>query len=101
LTHPPTSTLFSYTTLFRSIFAQRIAQLDGIFAERDRFARKQFGCSDFSESPRCQLLTQRGFEIVSAIRWTRRCEPAPIPARYLLDRKSTRLNSSHQIISYA
>src|SRR5258708_30581284 len=56
---PPRSTLFPYTTLFRS---------PRLFADR----------------PRPPLLPP---------------PPAPIPAPS--DRKSTRLNSSHQIISYA
>src|SRR5438552_11067026 len=61
LRRPPTSTLFPYTTLFRSLGAVALAALgyDKIHA------------------------AQRGF------------------AYLMIDRKSTRLNSSHQIISYA
>src|SRR5215216_7498067 len=60
---PPRSTLFPYTTLFRSAAAPRRPARE---ARRD----------------------PRG-------RGARRARPAPA------DRKSTRLNSSHQIISYA
>src|SRR5258708_10794749 len=59
---PPRSTLFPYTTLFRS----RV----GVY----------------------------GLEYAMTVRDYRALEPA---AELVLDRKSTRLNSSHQIISYA
>src|SRR5258708_28034104 len=57
---PPRSTLFPYTTLFRSAELNELVQVEGLlgeFADRDE--------------------------------------------RTVEDRKSTRLNSSHQIISYA
>src|SRR2546430_7597241 len=63
---PPRSTLFPYTTLFRSVHLK-----NKVGARRNKF-RHFFG-------PR--------------IRRT--------PRRNLLDRKSTRLNSSHSQISYA
>src|SRR5258708_37256121 len=62
---PPRSTLFPYTTLFRSL-----------------------------------VITPRS----AVARLLRRCiTPPPVRLRdpWLEDRKSTRLNSSHQIISYA
>src|SRR5438552_13534345 len=62
---PPRSTLFPYTTLFRS--------------ERPRAAGRPRGRSAPARDTRA-----RGFR-----------------ARVSRDRKSTRLNSSHQIISYA
>src|SRR5256885_7263142 len=57
---PPRSTLFPYTTLFRSLLLAH------------------------------QILLARGHELL-----------APHLPRILLDRKSTRLNSSHLVISYA
>src|SRR5437588_1430185 len=60
---PPRSTLFPYTTLFRSRSADRPG--------RDRLAAQ----------PALQILRQR--------------------FRGTIDRKSTRLNSSHTVISYA
>src|SRR5258708_28816824 len=60
---PPRSTLFPYTTLFRSVQAGRL------HVDRDPAGA-----------------TQRGGHHLQAV---------------LVDRKSTRLNSSHQIISYA
>src|SRR5260221_11231680 len=59
---PPRSTLFPYTTLFRSVLIRRDLDLGLIWTLRQRFRREQV-------------------EVV--------------------DRKSTRLNSSHTVISYA
>src|SRR2546428_9715211 len=62
---PPRSTLFPYTTLFRSALARA--------AERDR--------------------------LEGQLKWL---EGIPVrPLEFLQDRKSTRLNSSHDQISYA
>src|SRR5258708_31873101 len=72
---PPRSTLFPYTTLFRSLLRFDIAPRNG---------------GEIDVKPARQLALGR-----QAIR---RAEPA---AANVLDRKSTRLNSSHQIISYA
>src|SRR2546422_1859789 len=66
---PPRSTLFPYTTLFRSIGA---AALGGGFVATRNFVRRRLRFVDAVRSP-----------------------AAP------LDRKSTRLNSSHGYISYA
>src|SRR3712207_7008701 len=71
---PPRSTLFPYTTLFRSDQpedAQRLAVAEWIERELERIDR---------EAPP---------------------DPGRITARRLKDRKSTRLNSSHANISYA
>src|SRR5258708_28649905 len=64
---PPRSTLFPYTTLFRSFAAVNLGML-----------------------------------LAFVIAVTIPASPDVIPAREAgIDRKSTRLNSSHQIISYA
>src|SRR5947208_5924952 len=85
---PPRSTLFPYTTLFRSNPALDAWQL----AEYQRAA---------------DVLSARGARVV----WfsiaceggttIKRGEPLWYVNRRTIDRKSTRLNSSHQIISYA
>src|SRR5258708_16399165 len=84
---PPRSTLFPYTTLFRSLFF-------------------------------CSRIPQRTASLALSQGWRGRFLPVPVeflfeilgPFRLLAgdvdrngprDRKSTRLNSSHQIISYA
>src|SRR5437879_13743113 len=67
---PPISTLFPYTTLFRSVRLHLSWQLDPSSAGRRRQLRR---CVS---NPPCNV-------------------------RRRLDRKSTRLNSSHRCISYA
>src|SRR5947209_7254099 len=72
---PPTSTLFPYTTLFRSIARGKTVPLPELLGESR---------GDFYDDKRSGLNYAM--------------------ARYLcfhLDRKSTRLNSSHATISYA
>src|SRR2546426_2482426 len=69
---PPRSTLFPYTTLFRSSSARRARRHSGENGRRQEHARE----------PAHPLLRRE-----------RRTDPA--------DRKSTRLNSSHLVISYA
>src|SRR2546422_5868077 len=76
---PPRSTLFPYTTLFRSLDVP-----DG-GADR-RGPIEDHRQVDGSEDGRAQLRQQR---------------PHPIDGRDDVDRKSTRLNSSHGYISYA
>src|SRR5258708_17341624 len=83
---PPRSTLFPYTTLFRSD-AMRRGDLADEIDVTDVDAELQGGGGD------------------------ERLQPAVLQARFgveafllgetAVDRKSTRLNSSHQIISYA
>src|SRR2546427_8596270 len=77
---PPRSTLFPYTTLFRSVFP---ASLQRIAAERGARVDER----RLDESGIAALL--RGDCLV---------EPPLEPSQ---DRKSTRLNSSHSQISYA
>src|SRR5258708_30074764 len=73
---PPRSTLFPYTTLFRSLVVISLRLHDAAQAASDY--RDYAG--RLEDAP----------ELVNAR-----------TARAELDRKSTRLNSSHQIISYA
>src|SRR5258708_18475966 len=73
---PPRSTLFPYTTLFRSLRAA-ISACERHLPDGVSFTRPRGGMS----------------------LWV--TLPSPLDAGELLDRKSTRLNSSHQIISYA
>src|SRR5256885_12019315 len=81
---PPRSTLFPYTTLFRSrcwfVFAVLFAAVSS--------ARAQ----DFKKQVIYQIITDRFFSGASS---------NDNPAQSSGDRKSTRLNSSHLVISYA
>src|SRR3712207_8608449 len=82
---PPRSTLFPYTTLFRSVRSRERAswmggalpRMPGISGEWEQFqhARRKNG----------KLISFEPYEIL----------------RHEVDRKSTRLNSSHANISYA
>src|SRR2546427_4271474 len=79
---PPRSTLFPYTTLFRSPGADEHADLLGPRPERRLGQRVQYGTG-------------------SRARHRVPTEGAAEPSRVDGDRKSTRLNSSHSQISYA
>src|SRR5256885_11543780 len=94
---PPRSTLFPYTPLFRSSAeaAQRRAA-DGETDLRDAEVATTQQRHRALDAPRHQVPVRR-----LAVR-----EPelaAEVPGRHVLaaDRKSTRLNSSHLVISYA
>src|SRR2546430_8530217 len=78
---PPRSTLFPYTTLFRSVVAVRELPL--------------------GEALRQQRVELGGRGLVAALQHDAGERPlAPLLVRHR-DRKSTRLNSSHSQISYA
>src|SRR3712207_8615568 len=78
---PPRSTLFPYTTLFRSVgLAWRQGQ---------------------AERPSAAVHDHTGFRAIAATRAPKRFTLIPLRSRPPLDRKSTRLNSSHANISYA
>src|SRR3712207_8345688 len=80
---PPRSTLFPYTTLFRSI------------AEISEAVRRQLSTGVVHTST--LYLIRQQVELAEKI-----ARVSGIPdARVFLDRKSTRLNSSHANISYA
>src|SRR5687768_18070230 len=79
--HPPTSTLFPYTTLFRS----NVVAIDGRRCYKRAETEKCFVAAPTSRETACRAETgKRDFA-----------------QRFSLDRKSTRLNSSHGYISYA
>src|SRR5690242_21302527 len=91
---PPSSTLFPYTTLFRSDVWN--------LASRRRL--------DISKSKRedCQCCVKRQFEFLAGsggdsahLCGQNAVQVSPARAATVEDRKSTRLNSSHMSISYA
>src|SRR5256885_10558705 len=83
---PPRSTLFPYTTLFRSQFP----------ADDRRRHRRKLLC--------CPFVRERSRNCPTSVR-QRQClqrrRTATLRRRDDADRKSTRLNSSHLVISYA
>src|SRR5687768_17750040 len=82
---PPRSTLFPYTTLFRSL-GQLRRHGRSLSAERARIAQ-QSSARKRDERPRYEREPGR--------------QPHPRQYTRNRDRKSTRLNSSHGYISYA
>src|SRR5258708_10054298 len=79
---PPRSTLFPYTTLFRSASTCTRA-CDEIHVIRRSISR------------------ERGEDLCVGLRRGRGLPERRVQPQVVVDRKSTRLNSSHQIISYA
>src|SRR3712207_8187711 len=86
---PPRATLFPYTTLFRAAVGTVLLLVGAWWLYRDKFAglRPYFLCAGAA-------LVLLGLVFPRALRW-------PSRAWMALDRKSTRLNSSHANISYA
>src|SRR2546428_7751969 len=80
---PPRSTLFPYTTLFRSAVAHN--RVGGVLEAQGKLAEAQ---AAFGE---CLAISRRLAEQ----------DPSNAGWQRDLDRKSTRLNSSHDQISYA
>src|SRR3712207_7479559 len=83
---PPRSTLFPYTTLFRSV-AEEQRREPGAARVRDGVVHEV--------RPEVHAAARVG------VRERRREAHHPAVAVFQLDRKSTRLNSSHANISYA
>src|SRR5258708_24920261 len=86
---PPRSTLFPYTTLFRSASRDYVAE--NLDAE---FAQKEF-CQGSDRHAGGGLAGRGALQDVASFR------KVVLQGSRQIDRKSTRLNSSHQIISYA
>src|SRR3712207_8687812 len=87
---PPRSTLFPYTTLFRSIVANE-PQPVGMTPAGERLGVKQKGIRRRIRDDHCVVRAQR----------LHRARKSKRDFMIGQDRKSTRLNSSHANISYA
>src|SRR5256885_4528796 len=83
---PPRSTLFPYTTLFRSAFGEIRQSGSAAPAELER----SIAAARAAVSQSLDATSQAQTAVLEAAR-----------DRKVLDRKSTRLNSSHLVISYA
>src|SRR5688572_31319480 len=86
---PPISTLFPYTTLFRSVRRVRQSRLP---AEKYRLYQR------FISPGLVYFVVKECHNLRSKTTGLETCEAF---ASYCIDRKSTRLNSSHSQISYA
>src|SRR2546421_2786672 len=82
---PPRSTLFPYTTLFRSIDPAQPLAREGIGLVRQHLHLGHVGCEEGD------VVADERLESLERV----------AVARQAIDRKSTRLNSSHDQISYA
>src|SRR3712207_8571701 len=83
---PPRSTLFPYTTLFRSRLREELEVVDGLLDVGGRMRRRRVRVLNALEPQRPHVAHQPVVEVHRP---------------WKLDRKSTRLNSSHANISYA
>src|SRR3712207_6927706 len=99
---PPRSTLFPYTTLFRSVEQDRPAPHVAAVLQRPHREDRQLRADDLARqadlAERPRPVDDPGDDRRGAARAAGRDRHAP---RRLGDRKSTRLNSSHANISYA
>src|SRR5205807_5862727 len=86
---PPSSTLFPYTTLFRSIAQANLGALLNKLGKHAAAERELRDALVMLENPMNFTAERRHREY----QWNR--------AKCYKDRKSTRLNSSHLVISYA
>src|SRR3712207_8398060 len=84
---PPRSTLFPYTTLFRSLQQSLVEQVGVAVGQLDVVG----GADDAGAGDLGQRARPRGREVDDLVGFVLRGQ----------DRKSTRLNSSHANISYA
>src|SRR5207244_9571377 len=86
---PPLSSLFPYTTLFRSSLAE--------------FEEFFYGAClrDWDEESKAMHRLLERFDAAEEVRIVGAETDLTLSLRGRRDRKSTRLNSSHQIISYA
>src|SRR5256885_15800827 len=97
---PPRSTLFPYTTLFRSAVeaAKRVVAAKGY----DLDSARAFMFTHAAEFVlRFSRTSERLYALFQAALRVRSPEPSSPAASTSEDRKSTRLNSSHLVISYA
>src|SRR3712207_7989699 len=89
---PPRSTLFPYTTLFRSVPTPN-ADLEMVYLNSDGSPSEMCG-----NGLRCLARYARDYELVDRDALT---VATGAGVKKVVDRKSTRLNSSHANISYA
>src|SRR5256885_11187021 len=88
---PPRSTLFPYTTLFRSAYSSNSNRCLPLGGRTPRIGLVQ----DWNELALGQNRVQARFKVFLSFR------PKLATLHGQRDRKSTRLNSSHLVISYA
>src|SRR2546422_7587845 len=101
---PPRSTLFPYTTLFRSLPSDALVVLEQESALGQEVERAWAEAAHHLDVARRlgEEPPAREALLVDPAAWRAQLAPVPrIARRRLLDRESTRLNSSHRYISYS
>src|SRR5258708_21853849 len=94
---PPRSTLFPYTTLFRSKYGAKFLVRGGKHEAKEGSSRSRNVVLEFKDyATALACYNSPEYTRLVAIR-----SPHADSDLVIIDRKSTRLNSSHQIISYA
>src|SRR5258708_32422791 len=97
---PPRSTLFPYTTLFRSPQQAKAFLREGLRSNPNSyeilFELGRLYSENYHDTNRARDIWE-----LAARRWNELDPKDKKDNTLSLDRKSTRLNSSHQIISYA
>src|SRR5256885_4818791 len=91
---PPRSTLFPYTTLFRSEVQKNLKYFEW---------KDDFDDDYFTEDPYEEILLEleKKADSLNHLKLFFLCVEESYEYTLLQDRKSTRLNSSHLVISYA
>src|SRR3989454_12753112 len=97
---PPRSTLFPYTTLFRSVLGDRLAvQAAGGTGSKASVVAPEVSCVSVKFELAIMALAKLSFGGGGAVMG--KLDGLEFPPPGGGDRKSTRLNSSHLVISYA
>src|SRR3712207_9594232 len=97
---PPRSTLFPYTTLFRSVL-QLFPGGERLGHHRAHADDRSLGAGARLTQPIAALERALAPSLVAAFDLADRAGGQPQIGAFAVDRKSTRLNSSHANISYA
>src|SRR5256885_12140091 len=95
--HPPRSPLFPYTPLSRSSVPAQPPASDVLVIDRDDLP----GARGWSESLARLGVRTRYVALPGFVEMIMTAPHAAVTPQSMIDRKSTRLNSSHLVISYA
>src|SRR5205814_3701961 len=97
---PPSPPLFPYTTLFRSVFLAHRSPLGDV---RRAFIPRRNAMVVWDADNAAHLVSRAGFggDERDVLKYVRYGQAAAVEKLVTVDRKSTRLNSSHLGISYA
>src|SRR5690606_41047726 len=95
---PPSSTLFPYTTLFRSLDTIELLAVDERTFACIKIIRTVVWSLNYLDDWKTKLFSKSVVALI--VSWHRHDSARAISTKYI-DRKSTRLNSSHVKISYA